>query len=182
MQAYARVSTAFRVERRLVLSADPSAPSGVSLFETSIVAPFVKDYDVLPGNHPTEWARRLDTARWRVFAASVGDLQVGGAILIVPDDHASVQTVAELWDLRVSPVWRRRGIARALWATLEAAALAAGARALKIETQQINVAACRLYDTQGCVLARVDAAAYPGLPDEVALHWYKALPARDRAT
>lgn len=182
MQAYARVSTAFRVERRLVLSADPSAPSGVSLSEDAVVAPFVKDYDVLPGNHPTEWARRLDTARWRVFAAFVGDAQVGGAILILPKDHAGVQTVAELWDLRVSPAWRRRGVARALWSTVEAAALAAGARALKIETQQINVAACRLYEAQGCVLDRVDAEAYPGLPDEVALHWHKALPTRDRAT
>ena len=182
MQAYARVSTAFRVERRLVLSADPSAPSGVSLSEDSVVAPFVKDYDVLPGNHPTEWARRLDTARWRVFAALVGDAQVGGAILILPKDDAGVQIVAELWDLRVSPAWRRRGVARALWATVEAAALAAGARALRIETQQINVAACRLYDAQGCVLARVDAEAYPEWPDEVALHWFKALPARARAT
>lgn len=114
MQAYARVSTAFRVKRRLALSADPSAPSGVSLSETSNVAPFVKDYDVLPGNHPTEWAWRVDTAQWRVFVAFVGDMQVDGAILIVPADHASVQTVAELWDLRVSPVWRRGG-SRSTW-------------------------------------------------------------------
>ena len=83
MAAYARVSTAFRVERRLVLSADPTLPSGVSLSEDSVVSPFVKDYDVAPGNHPTEWARRLDTAQWRVFAAFVGDAQVGGAILIL---------------------------------------------------------------------------------------------------
>ena len=182
MEAYARVSTAFRVERRLALAADPSAPSGVSFAEDFVVSPFVKDYDVLPGNHPTEWARRLDTARWRVFAAFVGNAQAGGAILILPNHNAGVQIEAELWDLRVSPAWRRRGVARALWATVEAAARAADARALKIETQQINVAACRLYRALGCELSRVDPAAYPELPDEVALHWYKALPARDRAT
>jgi ribosomal protein S18 acetylase RimI-like enzyme len=178
MEAYAHVSTAFRVARRLVLSADPSVPSGVTVSEDAVVSPFVKDYDALPGNHPTEWARRLDTAQWRVFAAFVGDARVGGAILILPSDHADVPRVAELWDLRVSPAWRRRGVARTLWAAVEAAAFAARARGLEVETQQINVAACRLYHAQGCVLTRVDPAAYPELPDEVALHWYKALPAR----
>lgn len=182
MAAYARVSTAFRVERQCVLSTDPAAPAGVRLDEVPVTSPFVKDYDALPQNHPTHWPQRFDTSRWRVFAAFVGNARVGGAILIRTTEHATDCGVGELWDLRVHPTWRRRGVAQALWATVQATAIAGGASVLEIETQQINVAACRFYTALGCVLVRVDATAYPMLPDEVALHWRKELPAGDRAT
>ncbi len=182
MEAYARISTAFRVERQFVLSGDPSMPSGVRLDEVSVAEPFVKDYDALPDNHPTDWPRRLDSTRWSVFAAFVGDTRVGGAILIPANARASDRGVAELWDLRVDARWRRRGVARALWATIEAAAMAGRASMLDIETQQINVAACQFYSANECALVSVDASAYPLLPDEVALRWRKVLPARDRAT
>ena len=178
MEAYARISAAFRVEEQFVFSCDPSAPPD----EVSVASPFVKDYDALPDNRPAHWPQRFDTSHWRVFAAFVRDTRVGGAVLIPADAHATDRGVAELWDLRVDDVWRRRGVARALWATVEAAALAGGASALDIETQQINVAACRFYAANGCVLVSVDTSAYPSLPGEVALRWRKVLAARDRAT
>jgi GNAT superfamily N-acetyltransferase len=181
MEAYARISTAFRVERQFVLSSDPSMPSGVRLDEASVASPFIKDYDALPDNHPTDWSRRPDSTRWCVFAAFVGDVRVGGAILIPADAHASDRGVAELWDLRVEFRWRRRGVARALWATVEAAAVAGRASMLDIETQQINVAACQFYAANGCVLVGVDESAYPLLPDEVGLRWRKVLPSPDGA-
>lgn len=182
IEAYARISTAFHVERQLVCSGDPAAPVGAGLEEVAVASPFVKDYDALPGNHPTDWPRRVNTTRWRVFAAFVGDTRVGGAILIPPKARATDRGVAELWDLRVEARWRRCGVARALWATIEAAAIAGRAWALDVETQQINVAACRCYAAHGCVLVRVDASAYPLLPDEVGLRWRKELRAGDRAT
>jgi GNAT superfamily N-acetyltransferase len=181
MEAYARISPAFRVERRFVLSSDPSVPSGVRLDQVSVASPFVKDYDALPGNHPTDWPRRPDSIRWSVFTAFVGETRVGGAILIPVDAHATDSGVAELWDLRVDARWRRRGVARTLWATIEAAAMADRASTLDVETQQINVAACQFYSAHGCALVGVDEAAYPLLPDEVALHWRKVLPVRNRA-
>jgi hypothetical protein len=49
-------------------------------------------------------------------------------------------------------------------------------RQLKVETQNINVPACRFYARQGCVLGVIDRFAYPTLPDEVQLLWYKDLP------
>ena len=182
VEGYARISTAFRVARRLVIVGDPSAPTGVSIGEESVASPFIKDYDAVPDNRPSDWVRRFDTSRWRVFAAFVGDARIGGAILIPPNDRAVVPAIAELWDLRVDPAWRRCGVARTLWATMEAAAIADGASALEIETQHINVAACRLYQAHGGLLASVDRSAYPLLPDEVRLRGRKALPVRDRAT
>jgi len=42
---------------------------------------------------------------------------------------------------------------------------------LKVESQNINVPACRFYDAQGCELRAVQHGAYPDLPDEVQLLW-----------
>ncbi len=98
------------------------------------------------------------------------------------DPAAAARGVIELWDLRVDSAWRRRGVARALWAAIEAVATAAGAPELVIETQQINVAACQLYRAQGCELVRVDRSAYPELPEEILLWWRKVLPVHDQAT
>jgi len=42
-------------------------------------------------------------------------------------------------------------------------------------TQHINVAACRFYERQGCVLEGVNHFAYRERPDEIQLLWYKDL-------
>ena len=46
---------------------------------------------------------------------------------------------------------------------------------LKIETQNTNVRACRFYERQGCQLRAIHRAAYPELPEEIQLLWYKDL-------
>ena len=47
-----------------------------------------------------------------------------------------------------------------------------------METQNVNVPACRLYARLGCVLGAIHRHAYPSLPDEVQLLWYRELPPR----
>ena len=42
-----------------------------------------------------------------------------------------------------------------------------------VETQNVNVRACRFYARQGFALGAVNRDAYPDLPDEVLLLWYK---------
>ena len=44
-----------------------------------------------------------------------------------------------------------------------------------VETQQVNVGACRLYERCGCELISAAANAYPDLPGEVRLVWRKRL-------
>ena len=54
---------------------------------------------------------------------------------------------------------------------------------LKIETQNVNVAACRFYRKMGCTLGAVDRFAYPELPGEVRLLWWKPVaPHRESRT
>jgi len=62
---------------------------------------------------------------------------------------------------RVGAVPRRRGLGRS--------------PRLKIETQNVNVPACRFYQKTGCALGTSDRFAYPGQPGEVQLLWWKAL-------
>jgi hypothetical protein len=41
------------------------------------------------------------------------------------------------------------------------------------------VPACRFYQKMGCTLGAIDRFAYPGLPAEVRLLWWKALASPD---
>jgi len=83
--------------------------------------------------------------------------------------------LALLWDLRVAPDARRQGVGALLFQAAERWASMRGARRLKVETQNINVPACRFYASQGCTLGATDHTAYPDLPGEVQLLWHKEL-------
>jgi GNAT superfamily N-acetyltransferase len=52
---------------------------------------------------------------------------------------------------------------------------ARGCEWLAIETQNVNAAAGHFYQKMGCTLGAIDRFAYPGLPGEVQLLWWKAL-------
>jgi len=80
-----------------------------------------------------------------------------------------------LWDLRVVPEARGRGVGSALFAAAEGWAATRGCRWLKVETQNVNVPACQFYARVGCGLGGISRFAYPDLPDEVRLLWYKSL-------
>jgi ribosomal protein S18 acetylase RimI-like enzyme len=83
--------------------------------------------------------------------------------------------VALLWDIRVASNARGRGVGSALLAEVERWSMTRGARWLEVETQDINVPACRFYERHGFVLRSVNRDAYPGLPGEAQLLWYKEL-------
>jgi GNAT superfamily N-acetyltransferase len=69
------------------------------------------------------------------------------------------------------------GAGAALFRAVEGWAGARGGSWLKIETQNVNTAACRFYQKMGCTLGAIDRFAYPRLPGEVQLLWWKALQA-----
>ena len=48
-------------------------------------------------------------------------------------------------------------------------------RMLKVETQNINVPACRFYVRMGCELSAIRRDAYSILPEETQLLWAKEL-------
>lgn len=80
-----------------------------------------------------------------------------------------------LWDIRVLPNQRGRGIGRQLFRAMEEWAKERRCTLLKIETQDINVPACKFYENLGCELRVVDESVYPVELNEIQLLWYKGL-------
>jgi GNAT superfamily N-acetyltransferase len=176
---YASVSIAFDTTERLDLAAAGVDQAATDARVVPLSAPITKDYDAIAGNHPLDWRSRFDVRPWLFLGAYRSGRRVGGAIVISGD--ATVQMVegrddlALLWDLRVAPDARGRGVGSALLRVAQDWAWARGRTTMKVETQDINVAACRLYARHGFRLCVVDATAYPDFPDETQLLWYKTL-------
>jgi GNAT superfamily N-acetyltransferase len=178
LDEYARVPIAFVV--RSVVDAQPSPTSAnLILEERPLSTPFVKDYDALSNNGPVDWPKRFDVASWRFFAARLNGVRVGGAAIAFRcsgiDMLEARDDLALLWDIRVMPEARGKGVGSALLAAVETWARERNARWLEVETQNINVPACRFYERHGFALKAANALAYPGLPDEVQFLWGKAI-------
>jgi ribosomal protein S18 acetylase RimI-like enzyme len=174
---YAAVSIAFRVSEVLDLDAI-AAVSGAEPIPTCPVAdPYIKNYDTVPGDAPLDWPARFDVSHWSFLAALVDGKRVGCATLIARAPAVDLldgrDDLARLWDLRVAPEFRHRGVASALLAAAEESAGARDIRTLMVETQDVNVPACRFYARRRFVLGAVNRGAYPDLPHEVQLLWYK---------
>jgi ribosomal protein S18 acetylase RimI-like enzyme len=179
LAAYATVPIAFEVREVLAVEPADDGLGGLLLSAKTLDAPYVKDYDAVPGNRPTEWPARFDLRRWGILSAWAEGARIGGAV--VAFDTAGVEMLEErrdlavLWDLRVAPAMRGRGAGTALFRAAERWAAARGARWLKVETQNVNAAACRFYARQGCTLGAIHRFAYPDLAHEVQLVWYREI-------
>ncbi|HVF86635.1 MAG TPA: GNAT family N-acetyltransferase [Pyrinomonadaceae bacterium] len=173
------ISIAYEVERVFDVTARGGGLGGLVLSERKLDVSYVKDYDTMGGESPTQWAERFDVSNWGLIGANSKGVRVGGAVVAFNTEGINMlegrRDLAVLWDVRVSPVARGRGIGSKLFRAVEVWATARGCRQLKIETQNINVPACRFYARQGCVLGAINRFAYPELPDEVQLLWYKLL-------
>lgn len=131
----------------------------------------------MPGNDPASWSSKFDTEHWLFLSAYIKDVGVGGAIVVVrPDDVAQLAgraSFALLWDIRVAASSRRSGVGRALLAEAEAIARNAGCIGVEVETQDVNVPACRLYAAADFRLRDVSPLAYSEAPRETRLTWDK---------
>ena len=169
---YAEVSIAFTVVSKMIAEPKGEGNVGWDLREVSVDPPYVKDYD--EGEPPTlrpNW----DTSSWRIVSAFVGQERVGGAMVACrtagSDFLEARSDLAALWDIRVAPEWRGNAIGTGLFAKVLEYAKSIGCVELKIETQDVNVGACRFYAKQGCTLTEVNPDAYPGWPGETELIW-----------
>jgi GNAT superfamily N-acetyltransferase len=179
---YASVPIAFEVKRILDVEVIDGGLGGFALRERPVETPYVKDYDAFDAVNdegPTSWARRWDISNWGIIAAFVDGVRVGGCVLAYNTDGVNKlegrTDIAVLWDVRVHPDCRRKGIGSELFQAAVTWARRRTCRMLKIETQNINVPACRFYARQGCVLGSVNRFAYDEFPEEVELIWMLAL-------
>ena len=176
---YARIPIAYEVRQIFEVVATASGLGGLTIVERSLEKPYLKDYDAVAGEGPLTWPRRFDLSKWRLLVARMGDRRVGGAavVLAAPDVEMleGRSDLSLIWDIRVTPELRGRGVGSALFRSAEEWSRSRSARWLKVETQNINVPACRFYARQGCELGAINRFAYRDLPDEVQFLWYKDL-------
>ncbi len=176
LEAYGTVPMTLTVDRR-VRVVEPVGGTR-ELVEAVVNPPWVKDYDADAGP-PSHLGQRWDLSNWGVLSAFAGECRVGGALVAWRTDGVEMldgrDDVAVLWDLRVHPAQRRRGLGSLLLEAVTSWALRHDCTRLDVETQDINVPACRLYAKHGFRLLRDEPGAYPSLPGEIRLLFSRAL-------
>ena len=175
LSQYEKVPIAFRVETRFLVLPINNGLGGLTFTEET-VTPYVKDYDAFEIERPSFWAKRFDISHWGIFAAFENGQRVGGAAVAWNTPEVEMlegrKDLACLWDLRVHPDYRNSGVGRELFAHSLEWARRRSCRLFKVETQNINVPACRFYLRQGCELGAVNRFAYPESMNETQLIWY----------
>ena len=150
----------------------PDSARPLALVEHPVASPYRKDYDLIPGEGPSSWARQFDIANLGCFAARIDGLRVGSAVIAVDTPGVGL---GPLLDIRISPAMRGQQVGSRLFAAACEWAAARGCMSLEIETQNTNVAACHFYARNGCVLNSVTGGTYPLFPLELRLIWAKSL-------
>ena len=177
LEDYAQIPISFVVREIFLVSVIENAPGGFSLLKQTVQTPYVKDYDAV--ENPQQWSSSFDLSNWGFLVARSDGLRIGGAAVAFDTPGMEMlenrRDIAVLWDIRVSQHMRNSGVGTALFKAAEVWSIEKGCRQLKVETQNINVPACRFYAEQGCVLRAIYPRAYLRFPDEVQLLWYKDL-------
>ncbi|MCP5528958.1 MAG: GNAT family N-acetyltransferase [Opitutaceae bacterium] len=175
----AGVAMMFTVDRVFDVATYGEKFGDFTLKERQLTRPYIKDYDALPNEGPANWAKQFDLSRWFFISAWNDARRIGGAVVACQTKGVNMledrDDLAVLWDIRVAPEFRGKAVGAALFCEVEANAKRRGCRELKVETQNINVPACRFYARQGCQLDQIISGAYPNLPDEVQMIWRKPL-------
>ena len=176
---YAEIPIAFEVKSILKVSVIDGGLGGIRLKEERIEPAYIKDYDSYEDDGPERWLKNFNLDNFGFLLGLDGERRVGAAAVAydTPDLHilAGRKDLAVLWDIRVHPQVRRRGIGTALFGHAADWARQKGCRQLKIETQNVNVPACRFYASRGSRLGEVNRYGYAGHPEvahEVMLVWY----------
>jgi GNAT superfamily N-acetyltransferase len=168
----------FMVRSVLELQRVDNGFGGFQLTETPIT-PYEKDYDEEAGESPQRWAERFNVSNWCVLGAWSGNERIGSAVIATRTAGVhmleSRLDMAVLWDIRVQPDHRGQGIGSRLFRAVKEWCIRRGFSLLKVETQNINVAACRFYAREGCVLGAINTYAYPAHPHETQMLWYLEL-------
>jgi GNAT superfamily N-acetyltransferase len=172
---YEKVSIAFSVQSRFLVEPVESGLSGLKFVEESVV-PYLKDYDAFESERPSQWKKRFDISHWGIFSAFDGVRRVGGAAIAWQSSSVEMlegrKDLACLWDLRVDPEYRSKGVGHKLFSFAAQWGRERKCRRLKIETQNINVPACRFYARQGCQLKAINSYAYDESLNEIQFIWY----------
>ena len=149
---------------------------GILLRETPVEKPYIKDYDSYEET-PLDWPKKFDVSKWVFLLAMMNGVTAVGAAAVAFDTTGvfmleARKNLAVLWDIRYD---RRRGVGIMLFRYAANWSRAQGCTQMKIETQNINVPACRFYQRMGATLGEIHRFGYAAVAEvahEVMLCWY----------
>jgi len=116
---------------------------------------------------PARVRRSIEDPRNNAIVARDGTRLIGFALMRYDAEHAHLLLFG------VAPGWRRRGVANALWAWLEATLRTAGIRSAQVELRVSNDDARAFYERVGFEQVNATQRYYRGV--ETALHMVKEL-------
>jgi len=154
--------SSFEVRSKLVLHAE----NGKISYTVMDVPQYIKQYE----DEEFDPATYIDNPDRVVFHAYVDD-EIVGQIRVLKWWNA----YAYIDDIAVEEKYRRQGVGRALIGSAIEWAREKGFPGIMLETQDNNVAGCKLYESCGFELRGFDTHLYKGLnpnTDEIALYWY----------
>ena len=182
LEEYSQVSISYEVQYVFRVEPIDQGLGGIRLAEEKLPQSYLKDYDEHGEGDPRSWPEKFDIRNWGILVARVDGQTVGGAAVAFNTNGVNMlegrRDLAVLWDIRVNPAWRGKGVGKALLQHSAGWARQRGCRQLKIETQNVNVPACHFYASQGCelgVIHRYGYAGHPTVGHEVMLIWYLPL-------
>lgn len=175
LQRCASIDPSFEVDSYFDGTNGTNGLKGIALTEKRCDR-YVKNYDRISCNHPVEWSTVIDTDHASLFFVCEGKRDLAAALLLYGFDQIPENT-ATIWDIRVEPESRRKGVAGVLLERMIQSALDGSCEILKAETQNNNVGACKFYAKRGFSLGTIKRYAYaePELRNEIMLVWYKEL-------
>jgi GNAT superfamily N-acetyltransferase len=175
LSEYTRIPSRFEVRSVLDIKLIDGGLGGMTLREVQ-VEPYVKDYDAY-GETPEDWPKRFDVSNWGFFLAKAGETTAGAAAVAFDTTGVFMlearRDLSVLWDIRVRPEYRGVGIPLFRYAVEWSRKR--GCKQMKVETQNVNVPACRFYQRMGCQLGEIRRFGYavvPSVAQEVMLNWY----------
>ncbi|MCU6713188.1 GNAT family N-acetyltransferase [Paenibacillus sp. J5C_2022] len=174
LSEYAKIPMVFNVNSKYKLTKLNGGLGGILLNEVT-----VKEYfkDMGANERPDEWPLEFDISNWGFFIAYDDRKPVAGLTLVYNTEGVNMlgkrKDISVLWDIRVAPEYKGRGIGKLLISSAKVWSTERGCKQIKIETQNNNVAACKFYAQQGAELREIREYAYSGdFEDEAMLIWY----------
>jgi len=175
LAAYATVPIAFEI-RSLVNLEELRTSHGATITEIP-TTPRWKDYD--EHERPAALPARFDMSNWLIASAFEGPRRLGGMIVARDTPGCDMlegrKDLVVPFDVRVHPAERGRGVGRLLFGYVVAWARTHACVELRVETQDVNVGACRFYRAMGCELHSVIEGAYGPELHEAMIIWRQRL-------
>jgi GNAT superfamily N-acetyltransferase len=140
LSEYSQIPIQFEAQSILDVELIDGGLGGMKLTEKK-AQPFIKDYDET--ETPLDWPKIFDARNWGFFLAGDDEQILGAAAVAFNTNGARMleerSDLAVLWDIRVRPQVRKRGVGKKLFEHAAQWSRARGCHKLKIETLFIGI-------------------------------------------